>query len=328
LPIGESDTLIGPDEQLWSYLHASFASAGIADQWGAPVPFPGCVTLWVSGDRGRYFRPWRPQCLIQCHDRPCAAEADQVEQQQYPRVARADSGLWLMVYEWRAVAVLRTSWDGLNWSRPTAIEGTGQWRSPPLACRPVEVIGLHPFVDPAQEYSCLSGGPPGLYVEGDQLYVFVGLGKNPGRMGCLAGSLAQGVSNLRPCAMDFLFQGSESYGPLDVVGAAANPHFDFRIISSAEVLKVNGRYYMAYEGVRGPSAPGGGDVQFNLGFARSAGPVVDGPWEKYPGNPVLLDVPGNVGVGHADLLVLDGVTYMYTATSNATRGRYVLRWRP
>ena len=47
----------------------------------------------------------------------------------------------------------------------------------------------------------------------------------------------------------------------------------------------------------------------------------------FGGNPVLGDVPGNVGLGHADLLVLDGVTYLYTATSDRTRGRYVLVWR-
>jgi hypothetical protein len=40
-----------------------------------------------------------------------------------------------------------------------------------------------------------------------------------------------------------------------------------------------------------------------------------------------MDVPGNVGVGHGDLIVLDGITYLYTATSERTRGRYVLVWR-
>jgi hypothetical protein len=40
-----------------------------------------------------------------------------------------------------------------------------------------------------------------------------------------------------------------------------------------------------------------------------------------------MDVPGNVGVGHADLLVLGGTTYLYTVTSATTRGRYVLAWR-
>ncbi len=97
-------------------------------------------------------------------------------------------------------------------------------------------------------------------------------------------------------------------------------------MSSADVLRVGDRYYMTYEGVRGPGPGAPGDTQFNLGFARSAGPEIDGPWEKYGGNPVLGDVPGNVGVGHGDLIVLDGITYLYTATSPQTRGRYVLVW--
>ncbi|MGH2519013.1 MAG: hypothetical protein ACRDF8_04355, partial [Chloroflexota bacterium] len=99
-----------------------------------------------------------------------------------------------------------------------------------------------------------------------------------------------------------------------------------RMVSAADVIKVGTHFYMTYEGVRGPDTPGGGDDQFNLGFARSVGPGIDGRWEKYPGNPVLGNVPGNVGVGHGDLIVLHGATYLYTATSAATRGRYVLAW--
>ncbi|HRL14294.1 MAG TPA: hypothetical protein PKX07_20605, partial [Aggregatilineales bacterium] len=47
LPIGESDTLVlsspAPESPpvLRSYLHASFQSAGIVDQCGEPVAFPG-----------------------------------------------------------------------------------------------------------------------------------------------------------------------------------------------------------------------------------------------------------------------------------------------
>ena len=80
---------------------------------------------------------------------------------------------------------------------------------------------------------------------------------------------------------------------------------------------------MAYEGIRGPdSVAAGRDNQFALGFARS--PVLDGRWEKYPGNPVLGDVADNWGIGHADIVIVDGVTYMYTATSTHERSRYVL----
>ena len=100
-----------------------------------------------------------------------------------------------------------------------------------------------------------------------------------------------------------------------------------RTISAADVLHVGSRYYMTYEGIRGPGPGDGGDTQFNLGFARSAADQINGLWEKYPGNPVLGDVPGNVGLGHADMLVLDGLTYLYTATSGSARGRYVLKWK-
>jgi hypothetical protein len=329
LPIGESDTLLGPDEQLWSYLHASYESAGIVDQWGDPVAFPGCVTLWKSTDAGRHFSLTAPQCLIPCEARPCTPEADQIDQQQYPRVARSESGVYVMVYEWGGATYLRTSEDGLNWSASARVPGTGQWyRSLSAPCGAVASVGPHPFVDDQEEYDCLIGAPPGLVVEGDQLYVFVDFGKNPGHMGCFTGEVEAGAEGLRPCAANPLFTGAATYGPVEATDARANPYFDFRITSAAEVLKVGERYYMMYEGVRGPTALGEGDVQFNLGLARSPGPQIDGPWEKYAGNPLLLDVPGNVGVGHADLIVLDGCTYLYTATSDHTRGRYQLVWKP
>jgi beta-xylosidase len=57
------------------------------------------------------------------------------------------------------------------------------------------------------------------------------------------------------------------------------------------------------------------------------GPAIDGPWERYAGNPIIMDLPGNVGVGHADLVVVDNATWLYTSTSSFTRGRYVLVWR-
>jgi beta-xylosidase len=84
---------------------------------------------------------------------------------------------------------------------------------------------------------------------------------------------------------------------------------------------------MFYEGIRGPSVlEFGRDNQFGLGLARSVGPQIDGPWEKYPDNPIIMDLVDNWGIGHADLINIDGVTYLYTATSQDSRGRYVLRW--
>ena len=58
LPMGESDTVVMDDGRLWSYVHASAQSAGIVDQCGDPVPFPGCVVLLESTDQGRSFAPW------------------------------------------------------------------------------------------------------------------------------------------------------------------------------------------------------------------------------------------------------------------------------
>ncbi len=105
-------------------------------------------------------------------------------------------------------------------------------------------------------------------------------------------------------------------------------YFDFRYVSSAEVMKVGDRYYMAYEGIRGPDQlERGMDTQFALGFARSTTSAIDGPWEKFSGNPVIQPVAFNWGIGHADLLLIDGQTVMITATSQETRGRYVLRWK-
>ena len=68
--------------------------------------------------------------------------------------------------------------------------------------------------------------------------------------------------------------------------------------------------------------------QFALGLARAATKAIDGPWEVYPGNPILVDMPGNVGVGHADVVVIDGETVLFTSLDGAQRSRLVLRWRP
>ncbi|MCS7177713.1 MAG: hypothetical protein RML46_04955 [Anaerolineae bacterium] len=321
LPMGESDTVYRGGQEFWSYLHASFASAGVRDPCGDPVEFPGCVTLWKSYDGGRRFVLEQPVCLLPCHGCPCDYWRDHVWQQQYPRVF-FDRDRVYMVYETIGAVYLRVSPDGLRWSHASKIPGTGwSW-----GCkRPEERVGTHPFVPNEAEYGeCLVGAPPGLYVEGSRLYVFVGLGRSPGHMGCLVGNKYQGAGGLRRCAANPLFGAENGYGPLDVVGPAANPFFEFRTISSADVVRVEDRYYMVYEGVRGPSAEHPGDHQFGLGLARSVGPEIDGPWEKFPGNPILMDLPGNIGVGHGDLVIVGPATYLYTATSPTTRGRYVL----
>ncbi len=323
LPIGESDTVYRGNNELWSYLHASDQSAGVVDQCGDPVPFPGCTTRWVSVDAGQTFTLTEPVCLFACESCPCDNRRDQIAQQQYPRVFFTPEEAYL-VYEFGAYNYLRTSPDGLNWSDYAHIDGTWIWTFPYGGCAPYELIGSHPNIFANQEWDCLAGGPPGIYVEGDMLYVFVGLGKAPGHMGCYKGSRFAGAAGMVECENNPLFAAELGYGPVDVTGPEANPYFEFRTISSADVVRVGDHYYMTYEGVRGPSDPYVVDDQFALGLARSVTLEIDGPWEKYPDNPIIMDLPGNVGVGHADILLVDGATYLYTATEAGTRGRYVL----
>ncbi len=324
LPVGESDTVHRSGGEFWSYLHASYRSAGVVDSCGDPAPFPGCVTLWKSRDGGLHFSLENPVCLFPCGTCPCDPGRDHTGQQQYPRVF-FDAGRAYMVYEWGAGAFLRTSADGIHWSAETHVPGSGQWQSDTRPCAASESIGDHPNIYAETEFGdCLVGAPPGIMVEGGLLYVFVGLGRNPGHMGCYVGDKHGGPASLRKCASNPLFGAENGYGPLDARGAEANPYFGFRTISSADVVRVGDRYYMAYEGVRGPSDPTVVDDQFALGLARSIGPAIDGPWEKYPGNPVIMDVANNWGIGHADLVIVGPATYLYTATSQTTRGRYVL----
>jgi hypothetical protein len=143
-------------------------------------------------------------------------------------------------------------------------------------------------------------------------------------MGCYLGDKYSGAGGLYQCSSNPLFGAELGYGPIELTGAAANPYFEFRTISSADVVRVGDHYYMAYEGVRGPSSYTVVDDQYGLGFARSVGPAIDGPWERFPGNPVIMDLSFNWGVGHADIVIVGPATYMYTATGADTRGRYVL----
>ena len=326
LPVGESDTVYRGGNEFWSYLHASNQSAGVVDQCGEPVPFPGCTTLWKSHDGGRHFALETPVCLFSCATCPCDHARDHIGQQQYPRVSFQSDQVYL-VYEFGAFTYLRTSPDGFRWSAPAHVPGTGVWWFENASCSEVETIGDHPHIYRELEYDCLVGAPPGIFVEGNQLYVFVGLGKAPGHMGCYRGNRYNGVWGLTKCSSNPLFGAELGYGPPELLGAEANPYFEFRTISSADVVWAGDRYYMLYEGVRGPSNPTVVDDQFGLGLARSSGPSIDAPWERYPGNPIVMDLPGNVGVGHGDLVLVGNATYLYTGTSSSTRGRYALVWR-
>lgn len=326
LPGGESDTVYRGGNELWSYLHASHQSAGVVDQCGDPAPFPGCTTLWKSTDGGLHFFLETPVCLFPCAACPCDNNRDHIAQQQYPRVYFTSDEAYL-VYEFGAYVFLRTSWDGINWSERAHVPGTWVWWHKNAVCEGIESIGEHPHIYSDLEYDCLVGGPPGIFVEGDQLYIFVAFGRAPGHMGCYVGNRYNGAWGLAKCGSNPLFGADQGYGPVEALGAAANPFFEFRTISSADVVRVGDHYYMVYEGVRGPSSVTVPDDQFGLGLARSTGPSIDGPWEKFPWNPILMDLPGNIGVGHADLVIVGSATYLYTATPSFTRGRYVLVWR-
>lgn len=328
LPMGESDTLVMGNGALWSYVHASERSAGVRDQCGDPVAFPGCVVIYASDDGGHTFTlPAPPTCLIECAQCPCDADTDHMVQQQYPRVLFAEEKAW-MVYEYLGRVMLRTSTDGRHWSPPEHVASSVVWHLWYADCPAEERIGEHPFAP--FNYECLRGGPPGIFVEEGVVYIFMAQGQNPGAMGCFRRPVNEMDGDFTACASNPLFVGAAEYGPLDRTDAAANPFFDFRTISSAEIQRLGEggerRYYMLYEGVRGPAQGDPGDTQFGLGLARTLTDQIDGAWEKYPGNPLLVDMPGNIGLGHADLVVLDGRTYLYTSLDGVTRSRLALRW--
>jgi hypothetical protein len=230
-----------------------------------------------------------------------------------------------MVYEWGAATYMRSSADGIHWTPEAHVPSSGLWRFEQRPCTDAEVMGEHPHIYSEREWGdCLLGAPPGIYIEQNTLYVFVGLGRSPGHMGCLLGYKYNGAGGLRKCDNNPLFGAELGYGPIDVLGADANAYFEFRTISSADLVRVGDHYYMVYEGVRGPSNPTVVDNQFALGLARSVGLAIDGAWERFPGNPIIMDLANNWGIGHGDLLIVGPATYLYTATSQETRGRYVL----
>jgi hypothetical protein len=266
---------------------------GVVDQCGNAVDFPDCLVTFTSSDNGRSFAPTLdstgvPVCQIACVRCPCDSRRDHIDQQQYPRVAHlaaaegstkgTDPDQWLLTYEYRANTILRRSNDGLTWSPPTELPLTGIWRNWLMPCRPEGVIGTHPYTPAA--FDCLIGSPPGILIDHQtsppQLYLFVGLGQNPSGMGCYRGPLNGPLPLLRGCDNNPLFVGATAYGPLNE-DASANLHFDFRTISSADPIFVGNRYYLFYEGVRGP---GPGD-QGGYTVPAWAGPL-DNPCDRWP----------------------------------------------
>ena len=170
--------------------------------------------------------------------------------------------------------------------------------------------------------SCLVGAPPGIFVDGEELYVFVDLGSCPAHLGCFRGPRSAGAAGLKRCSTSSLLDGAAQQG--EAFGKEGNPFFDHRFLSSAEVVKERGRYYMLFEGERGLKPPEM-DSQWGLGFAWAD--RLDSKWTRHPDNPILMDIPGNIGIGHGDLVRIDGRWYLYTATSGSTRGRYRLDWK-
>lgn len=326
LPMGESETIVMPNGEWWSYVHASDRSASVRDQCGDPVPFPGCVVRYISHDQGQTFTLEDPTCLMACNQCPCDSETDHINQQQYPDIY-IDGQTWHMVYEYAGRTMWRTSHDGLQWSQPQRIGHTGHWKRWLFACPPAEAIGSHPFVP--DDFECLAGGPPGIYGDEAHLYVFVGVGQNPGGMGCFRAPKGVSGAGFMPCQHNPLFRGANTYGPVELTGIEAHPYFDFRTISSAEIVQLADSYYLLYEGIRGPSAPTDpGDSQFGLGLAKSVEGGLDGRWQRYPQNPILVDLPANIGLGHADIVQHNGQTILYTSLDGVTRSRLVLQWMP
>jgi hypothetical protein len=307
------------DGVYWSYLHASAPSAGVVDSCGDPVSFPGCITRYVSTDGGNYFTLVQPSMPPGVHQLSLRRRGQDVAA-AYPRVARSSSGKFYMVFEHGAATWITTSWDGITWLRPRVIPYTGVWMLSEGDCSAAQRIGAHPFIPP-QEDDCMAGGPPGIWITDTRIFVFLGFGQNPGHLGCVWSFLMDTLYFMR-CSTEALITGSADYGPFDALGAAANPYFDFRY-HSADIVRVGEMYYMTY-GIRGPTPWKSGDNQFALGLARSG--EIDAAWEEYPGNPSLSDVSGHVGIGHADLVIDGGITYLYTGTPDYRRGRYVLVW--
>lgn len=324
LPMGESETIIMANGEWWSYLHASDRSAGAVDQCGDPVEFPGCTVIYRSQDAGASFQHDNPPiCQFACQQCPCDVDRDHHVQQQYPRVSYDGDKLWL-VYEFLGRTMLRTSVDGETFSPPQRVDHSGLWSSNEWCGRNEKVNG-HPFAIINIE-QCMAGGPPGIFVEGDLVYVFVGLGQSPGGLGCFVGRRNQPPSSYGRCKSNPLLMGSQTYGPENLRGAEANPYWDFRILSSADVHKIGDQYYMLFEGIRGPGPNDPGDTQFGLGLARSVDGKIDGRWEMYPGNPILADVPANIGIGHADLVTAGGHTWLLTSLDGVKRSRLYLAY--
>lgn len=323
LPMGESETILMTNGELWSYVHASERSAGVVDKCGEPVPFPGCVVIYRSLDAGRSFVLDPPVCQIGCISCPCTSNEDHINQQQYPRVAY-DGRLLHLVYEFGAMSMARVARDGLNWSPAEQVPWTGIWVDEQRDCPDNARINAHPFVEP--HFDCLVGAPPGIFIHDSWIYIFVAMGQNPGAMGCYYGRVEELTQQMVVCKQNPLFIGVSEYGPLEEKGPHTNQFFTFRTISSAEVVQIENRFYMLFEGVRGPGPGDPGDTQFALGLARSRTAEIDGPWELYPHNPILVDLPGNIGLGHADLVVVDGQTLLYTSLDGRTRSRLQLVW--
>jgi hypothetical protein len=211
LPMGESDTVVIADDELWTYVHASHRSAGTVDGCGAPVEFPGCVVIYRSNDGGYTFHHDEPPlCQFECQRCPCVSEQDHVDQQQYPRVVR-DGRAFVLAYEHRGRVMLRRSGEGLVWGPPEEVPFSGVWTVGIRGCPEGEEVGVHPFA--AHQYDCLAGGPPGVFIENRRVYVFVAMGQNPGAMGCYYGAANAPAEELRKCRHNPIIVGSDEYGP-------------------------------------------------------------------------------------------------------------------
>lgn len=81
----------------------------------------------------------------------------------------------------------------------------------------------------------------------------------------------------------------------------------------------SGFYYMAYEGSTDPPYD---TANWSTGLARSVDKL---NWDKYSGNPVVPVVSG-FGNDGPELIIINGVTYLYVRSQNGGMDRYKLVW--
>ncbi|MEK6536510.1 MAG: hypothetical protein AABZ63_03385, partial [Actinomycetota bacterium] len=239
-------------------------------------------------------------------DNPCLfydkAELFEVDgkpffQQQYPSVTR-HRGLLVVAYEVGAGHFWRVSRDGIHWSERRMVPDTGNCRKGQCGsgAKPWEERHVGCDNDSADDGWYMRGSVPGLYSDGTRIYDFYGAGTYPASMGVLYGDSPERVSVFGP-----LFTAPYNRELCGRNLADAPGQFMAKYITSANVIKNNGRYYMTFEGQRRAG-------EWGLGLARAREGILSS-WEVHP--MTLGPLGPYVGVGHASFYSRGGVLYLY-----------------